>query len=114
MRGLMVAGVSQQVLNRYAPWISQNAHSVAGLLPPPVTGDSVVKGQRSSQRIVVAWMGRPLESKGLMSIPYLLALDRRLIVRAWTGAETAGLEYTRRVQAQALEKMLKLATDLGV
>jgi hypothetical protein len=114
MRGLTVAGVSQQVLNRYADWITQNAHSVAGLLPPPVTDFSVVKGGRSRNRIVVAWMGRPLESKGLMSLPYLLALDKRLIVRAWTGAETAGLEYTRRVQTQAMEKMLKLAADLGV
>ena len=56
-------------------------------------------------------MGRPLESKGLMSLPYLLALDKRLVVRAWTGAETAGLEYTRRVQTQAMEKMLKLAAE---
>jgi glycosyltransferase involved in cell wall biosynthesis len=114
MRGLTVAGVSQQVIHRYRNWISENAHSLAGVLPPPVTEYSVVKGKRSAHRIVVAWMGRPLESKGLMSIPYLLALDKRIIVRAWTGAETAGLEYTRRVQAQAMEKMLKLAEDLGV
>ena len=114
MRGLTVGAVSQQVLNRYADWISQNAHGVAGLLPPPITEFSVVKGQRSAQRIVVAWMGRPLESKGLMTLPYLLALDPRIVIRAWTGAETAGLEYTRRVQTQAMEKMLKLAADLGV
>ncbi|HZL36885.1 MAG TPA: glycosyltransferase [Tepidisphaeraceae bacterium] len=114
MRGLTVAGVSQQVLNRYADWIGQGGHTTAGLLPPPVTQWACVKGERTEGRIVVAWMGRPLESKGLMSLPYLLALDPQLIVRAWTGAETAGLEYTRRVQAQAMAELLKLADDLGV
>ncbi len=114
LRGLTVAGVSQQVLNRYAGWIAEGGHGVAGLLPPPVTEWTVARGGRSAHRVVVAWMGRPLETKGLMSLPYLLAMDRRLIVRAWTGAETAGLEYTRRVQAQTMERMLKLADDLGV
>ena len=87
---------------------------MAGLLPPPVTEWSIAKGSRVGHRIVVAWMGRPLETKGLMSLPYLLALDPRIVVRAWTGAETAGLEYTRRVQAQTMAKMLKLADELGV
>lgn len=114
LRGLTLAGVSRQVLNRYADWAAQGGHTIAGLLPPPVTQWAAVKGGRAEGRIVVAWMGRPLESKGLMSIPYLLALDKRIVVRAWTGAETAGLEYTRRVQAQTLAAMLKLADDLGV
>jgi hypothetical protein len=114
LRGMTVAGVSQQVLNRYADWMTAGAHQQAGLLPPPVTEFTIAKGARDADRIVVAWMGRPLETKGLMSLPYLLALDHRLIIRAWTGAETAGLEYTRRVQSQAMEKMLKLAEDLGV
>ena len=35
-------------------------------------------------------MGRPLETKGLLSLPYLLAMDKRLVIRAWTGADTAG------------------------
>ncbi|MDB5291647.1 MAG: hypothetical protein JWL69_2888 [Phycisphaerales bacterium] len=114
MRGLTVAGVSQQVLNRYGEWIQQGGHGIAGILPPPVTEWTTCKGGSNPHRIVVAWMGRPLESKGLMSLPYLLALDPRIVVRAWTGAETAGLEYTRRSQAQALDKMLKLAVQLGV
>jgi Glycosyl transferases group 1 len=114
MRGLTVAGVSQHVLDRYRDWIAERGHSVAGLLPPPVTEWTTCKGGRVAHRIVVAWMGRPLESKGLMSLPYLLALDPRIVVRAWTGAETAGLEYTRRTQAEALDKMLKLAAQLGV
>ena len=33
-----------------------------------------------------------------MSLPYLLAMDKRLVVRAWTGADTGGTGYTRRVQ----------------
>jgi hypothetical protein len=114
LRGLTVAAVSQQVVNRYADWMSQGGHRLAGLLPPPVTEYSIARGEKTANRIVVGWMGRPLESKGLMSLPYLLALDPRIVIRAWTGAETAGLEHTRRVQAQAMEKMLKLATDLGV
>ena len=99
-----MAGVSQQVLNRYGAWIARGGISVAGFLPPPVTEWSIVKGSRDRHRIVVAWMGRPLETKGLMSLPYLLALDPRMVVRAWTGAETAGLEYTRRVQTRTLGK----------
>ena len=114
LRRLTVAAVSQQVLNRYAGWMADGAHSLAGLLPPPVTEYGIVKGARSDRQIVVAWMGRPLESKGLLSLPYLLALDPRIVVRAWTGAETAGLEYTRRVQAEAMRKMLDLAGQLGV
>src|SRR5687767_7635487 len=104
MRGLTVAGVSQQVLDRFAPWIEQGGHGVAGVLPPPVTEFTMVKGRRetTADRIVVAWMGRPLESKGLLTLPYLLKLDPRLVVRAWTGADTGGLEYTKRVQGEAL------------
>src|SRR5437868_4263605 len=37
MRGMTVAGVSQQVLNRFEPWIAQGGHHIAGVLPPPVT-----------------------------------------------------------------------------
>ena len=59
MRGLTVAGVSRQVLARFAPWIAQGGHSVAGLLPPPVTEFTMAKGRRNPNRIVVAWMGRP-------------------------------------------------------
>jgi hypothetical protein len=73
-----------------------------------------VKGRRSKNRIVVAWMGRPLESKGLLTLPHLLKLDPRLVVRAWTGAETGGNPYTRRVQAETMEKLVKLAIELKV
>jgi hypothetical protein len=114
LRGLTVAGVSNQVLERFRPWINQGGHSVAGVLPPPVTELAMVKGRRSPHRIVVAWMGRPLESKGLLSLPYLLKLDPRLVVRAWTGAETGGNPYTRRVQAETMEKLVRLAVELKV
>src|SRR3954452_5506062 len=114
LRGLTVAGVSNQVLARYADWCEQGGHRVAGVLPPPVTEWGVCKGATNPHRIVVGWMGRPLESKGLMSLPYLLALDKRIVVRAWTGADTAAVEYVRRKQAQTLEALLKLADDLGV
>jgi hypothetical protein len=114
LRGLTVAGVSQQVLNRYEPWIKQGNHTVAGVLPPPVTEFSRVKGRRNANRIIVAWMGRPLESKGLMSIPYLLALDERIVVRCYTGAMTGGNAYTRRVQSETMEKLLQLCAKLDV
>jgi glycosyltransferase involved in cell wall biosynthesis len=114
LRGLTVAGVSQQVLDRYQPFIEQGGHRVAGLLPPPVTELTMVKGRRSKHRIVVAWMGRPLESKGLLTLPYLLKLDPRIVVRAWTGAETGGNPYTRRVQAETMQKLVRLAIELGV
>jgi Family 4 Glycosyltransferase in conflict systems len=114
VRGLTVAGVSQQVLDRYADWIADNGHTNAGVLPPPVTEFGVAKGRGDARQIVVAWMGRPLEAKGLMSLPYLLQMDSRLVVRAWTGAETAGLSYTRRVQTEAMDKVLALADRLGV
>lgn len=114
MRGLSVAGVSDQVLGRYREWIEQGGHQVAGILPPPVTEWTICRGERNPHQIVVAWMGRPLESKGLLSLPHLLAMDKRLIVRAWTGADTAGLPHTRKVQAQAMEKLLALADKLGV
>ena len=114
VRGLTVAAVSDQVIGRYRQWIEQGDHRLAGVLPPPVTEWTVCRGNRDPNRIVIAWMGRPLESKGLLTIPYLLAMDKRLVVRAWTGAETAGLEYTRRVQSQTMEKLLSLAAKLGV
>ena len=113
-RGLTVAGVSQQVLDRFKPWLEQGGHTAAGVLPPPVTDFTIVKGAPDPGRIVVAWMGRPLESKGLLSLPYLLKMDPRIVVRCWTGAETGGHPYTRRVQAEAMEKLVKLAVSLGV
>jgi len=114
LRGLTVAGVSQQVLDRFAPFIEQGGHTVAGVLPPPVTEFTMVKGRRNANRIVVAWMGRPLESKGLLSIPWLLKLDPRIVVRAYTGAETGGNQYTRRVQGEAMRKLVELARELNV
>src|SRR5687767_5173489 len=114
MKGLTVAGVSQQVLDRFAPWVAENGHTVAGVLPPPVTEFTMVKGRRSNSRIVVAWIGRPLESKGLLSLPHLLKMDSRIVVRAWTGAETGGNPYTRRVQTETMEKLVRLAIELGV
>jgi hypothetical protein len=115
LRGLTVAGVSRQVLDRFAPFVAQGGHTVAGVLPPPVTEFTMVKGRRSKAgRIVVAWMGRPLESKGLLSLPWLLKLDPRIIVRAYTGAETGGNQYTRRVQGEAMRKLVELARELGV
>ncbi|HSZ57401.1 MAG TPA: glycosyltransferase, partial [Tepidisphaeraceae bacterium] len=114
MKGLTVAGVSDQVLGRYRKWIEEGEHRIAGILPPPVTEWTICRGQRDPNRLVVVWMGRPLESKGLLSLPYLLAMDERLVVRAWTGADTAGLPYTRKIQAQTMEKFLALARKLGV
>src|SRR4051794_38092041 len=114
LRGLTIAGVSNPVLERFADWMRQGGHTIAGLLPPPVTELTMVKGRRSKHRIIVAWMGRPLESKGLLSLPYLLRLDPRLVVRAWTGADTGGNAYTRRVQAETMEKLVRLAVELKV
>jgi hypothetical protein len=114
LRGLTVAGVSDQVIGRYRQWMEDGGHTSVGVLPPPVTQWTMACAQREPNRIVVAWMGRPLESKGLMSLPYLLAMDKRLVVRAWTGAMTAGLAYTQKVQAQTLEKFLALARKLDV
>ncbi|MDG2487888.1 MAG: glycosyltransferase [Roseibacillus sp.] len=114
-QGMTVAGVSQKVMDRYANWIRDNGHVNGGVLPPPVTEFCMAKGQSDPQgRIVVGWMGRPLEDKGLMTLPYLLAENPRFIVRAWTGAETAGLDYTQRVQGEAMEAVMKLARKLGV
>ncbi len=114
-RGMTVAGVSQKVMERYAEWIRENDHVSGGILPPPVTEFCMAKGDYDPQgRIVVGWMGRPLEDKGLMTLPYLLAENPRLVVRAWTGAETAGLDYTLRVQGEAMEAVMKLARKLGV
>lgn len=114
MRGLTVAGVSEHVLGRYQQWIAQGGHELAGVLPPPVTEWTICRGRRDPHQIVVAWMGRPLESKGLLSLPYLLAMDKRLVVRAWTGADTAGLPHTRKVQAQTMQKLVALAHKLKV
>src|SRR3954452_13895745 len=114
LRGMTVAGVSDQVLRRYSGWIEQGEHTVAGTLPPPVTEWAMCRGAAGARRIVVGWMGRPVESKGLMSLPYLLAMDERLVVRAWTGADTSALEYTRRRQTQTIESLVKLAEKLGV
>ena len=114
LRGLSVAGVSQQVLDRFADWCKQGGHTVAGVLPPPVTEFTMAKGRRSRHRIVVAWMGRPLESKGLLTLPYLLKLDERIVVRAWTGHATGGNAYTRRVQSETMEKLVRLARELNV
>src|SRR5687768_11331638 len=114
LRGMTVAGVSRQVLDRFAPFIAQGAHTVAGVLPPPVTEFTMAKGRRNANRIVVAWMGRPLEAKGLLSLPWLLKLDSRLVVRAFTGAETGGNAYTRRVQGETMRKLVELARELGV
>ncbi len=114
-RGMTVAGVSQKVMDRYAGWMRENNHIDGGILPPPVTEFCMAKGQYDPKgRIVVGWMGRPLEDKGLFSLPYLLKENPRLVVRAWTGADTAGLEYTLRVQAEAMEQVKKLAHKLGV
>ena len=115
LRGMKVAGVSRKVLDRYSNWAEEKDHEVLGVLTPPVSEFSSVKGEyNGSGRIVVAWMGRPLESKGLMTLPYLLENDPRIVIRAWTGADTAGLEYTQRTQAEALQKMIELAKRLGV
>ena len=114
LRGLTVAGVSNQVLERFVPFVANGRHTVAGVLPPPVTEFTMVKGRRSANRIVVAWMGRPLESKGLLSLPWLLKLDPRIVVRAWTGAETGGNAYTRRTQGEAMQKLVELARELNV
>lgn len=115
MRGMKVAGVSNKVLNRYSEWARDKDHEILGVLTPPVSEFAVAKGQYDPKgRIVVGWMGRPLESKGLMTLPYLLQNEPRMVIRAWTGADTAGLEYTQRTQAEALAKVQKLAMDLGV
>lgn len=114
LRDVTVAGVSRQVLDRFEPWIRERGHHVAGILPPPVTEWCIARGAPDPNRIVIAWMGRPLESKGLLSLPHLLRLDPRLVVRAWTGAETGGSEYTRRTQLETMDKLLKLATKLKV
>jgi hypothetical protein len=114
MRGLRVAGVSEQVLLRYRDWIEEGGHESAGVLPPPVTQWAACKGATDPNRIVVAWMGRPLESKGLMALPYLLALDSRLVVRAWTGADTMASSFVRRKQQQTLDELTRLADRLGV
>ncbi len=115
LEGMTVAGVSQKVLDRYSGWGKEKNHNMVGVLPPPVSEFTSAKGEYDTKgRLVVAWMGRPLESKGIMSLPYLLAMEPRMVIRAWTGAETAGLEYTQRVQAEALAKVKALAEKLGV
>lgn len=114
VRGWQVAGVSRQVLNRFQPFVEAGGHSIAGVLPPPVTEFARVKGRRSPNRIVVAWMGRPLETKGLFTLPYLMKMDERIVVRCFTGAITGGHPYTRRVQTEAMEKFLALCDKLKV
>jgi len=115
MRGLTIAAVSSKVLARYADWIKEGGHHVAGVLPPPVTQMCIAKGEvTTAGKIIVGWMGRPLDSKGLMTLPWLLKMDSRIVVRAWTGADTAGLAYTRKVQGEAMDRVLKLADELGV
>jgi hypothetical protein len=113
--GMKVAGVSQQVLDRYAGWAKEKNHEVVGVMTPPVSEFTSAKGKFDPKgRFVVGWMGRPLESKGLMTLPYLLEAEPRMVIRAWTGADTAGLEYTQRTQAEALAKVKALAEKLGV
>ncbi len=115
IHGMTVAGVSQKVLDRYSGWAKEKDHRIAGVMTPPVSEFASVKGNYDAKgRLVVAWMGRPLESKGLMSLPHLLAMEPRMVVRAWTGSDTAGLEYTQRTQAEALAKVIDLAKKLGV
>jgi len=115
LEGMTVAGVSQKVLERYSAWAREKNHRMVGVLPPPVSEFTSVKGPYDTKgRLVVAWMGRPLESKGILSLPHLLAMEPRMVIRAWTGAETAGLEYTQKVQAEALVKVKALAEQLGV
>ena len=114
MRNMTVAGVSKQVLDRYQPWIKANGHKAAGVLPPPVTEMTIAKGKRNRKQLVVGWMGRPLDTKGLFSLPWLLKMDKRIVVRAWTGADTAGLAYTQKAQAEAMDKLYELAQRLGV
>ncbi|MFT5468238.1 MAG: hypothetical protein ACI8UO_003347 [Verrucomicrobiales bacterium] len=113
--GMTVAGVSQKVVDRYSDWMSENGHENAGVLPPPVTEFCMAKGDYDKNgRIIVGWMGRPLEEKGIMTLPYLLAENPRIVIRAWTGSDTAGLDYTLKKQGEALEQLLKLAKKLGV
>ncbi len=115
LHGMTVAGVSQKVLDRYAGWAREKNHRVVGVMTPPVSEFAAAKGEYDIKgRLVVGWMGRPLESKGILSLPYLLAAEPRMVIRAWTGADTAGLEYTQRTQAEALAKVKALAEKLGV
>lgn len=115
LHGMTVAGVSAKVVQRYEGWAREKGHRIAGILPPPVSELTSVKGNYDAKgRLIVAWMGRPLESKGLLTLPYLLALEPRMVIRVWTGADTAGLEYTQRVQAEALAQLHALAAKLGV
>ncbi|HRQ90052.1 MAG TPA: glycosyltransferase, partial [Bacteroidia bacterium] len=115
LHGMTVAGVSQKVLDRYAGWAREKNHRIAGVLTPPVSEFASVKGDYDAKgRLVVGWMGRPLESKGILALPYLLAEEPRMVIRAWTGSDTAGLEYTQRVQAETLAKVKELAAKLGV
>lgn len=109
-----VAAVSRQVLDRYRPWINQKGHRIAGVLPPPVTEWCIVKGRPSRDRLNVGWMGRPLDSKGLLSLPYLLKLEPQMVVRAWTGADTGGSQHAVKEQTRTMDALVKLAAKLGV
>ncbi|MEM1441344.1 MAG: hypothetical protein AAGF67_03315, partial [Verrucomicrobiota bacterium] len=78
LHGMTVAGVSQKVLDRYAGWAREKDHRVVGVMTPPVSEFTSAKGNFDPKgRIVVGWMGRPLESKGLMTLPYLLEAEPR-------------------------------------
>jgi hypothetical protein len=115
LEGMTVAGVSGKVLDRYAGWAKEKNHRIVGVMTPPVSEFASVKGQYDAKgRLVVAWMGRPLESKGILALPYLLAEDPRIVIRAWTGSETAGLAYTQKLQAETLAQVKELAAKLGV
>lgn len=115
LHGMTVAGVSQKVLDRYSGWAKEKNHRVVGVLTPPVSEFASAKGHYDPKgRIVVGWMGRPLESKGILSLPYLLVEEPRMVIRAWTGSDTAGLAYTQRVQAETLAEVKELAAKLGV
>ncbi len=114
LRGANVAAVSRQVLDRYRPWITGNAHQIAGILPPPVTEWCIARGRPLRDRLNVGWMGRPLESKGLLSLPYLLKLEPRMVIRAWTGAQTGGSPHAMKEQAATMDALVRLAAKLKV
>jgi glycosyltransferase involved in cell wall biosynthesis len=121
MTGLTVAAVSKKVHARYRRWIKQAGHEFAGILPPPVTEMCIAKASlprgrsgNGTAHLVVGWMGRPIESKGIMSLPWLLKMDDRIVLRVWTGADTSALAYTRKAQGQVMDRMLALAHELGV
>jgi len=114
LRGATVSAVSRMVLDRYRPWIEKKGHRVAGILPPPATEWCVMKGRPTRDRLTVGWMGRPLESKGLLTLPYLLKLEPRMVIRAWTGADTGGSPHVRSEQSKTMDALVKLTNRLKV